>query len=219
MERSLPNIPGWLDRVRLVEGASMHALTPSDASDALPFEPAPSLDHVLRAHGAEIYGWLLATLPSDTEAGDAFALFSEELWRSLARHQGRCSMRTWCYMLARHVATRVRDHRHAERAVPLSAAPISQLPAPRRDSTQGYLRTDVKQRVRSLRDQLEPDDQLLLVLRVDKDLGWRDIALVLHGAGTSDTDLARHAAALRKRFERIKARLREAAAAAQPAAG
>ena len=193
----------------------MDALMPSDDPEALP--PAPVLEDVLRAHGGEIHGWLLATLPSETEAADAYALFSEELWRSLARHQGRCSMRTWCYMLARHVAIRVRDARHADRAVPLSAAPISQLPAPRRDSTQGYLRTDVKQRVRSLRDQLEPDDQLLLVLRVDKDLGWRDIALVLRGAETSDTELARHAAALRKRFERVKARLRELATVQLPA--
>lgn len=209
-------MPGLHDRARLVDRAVMDALTPVEGPEV--FHAAPALEDVLRAHGGEIYGWLLATLPSDTEAGDAFALFCEELWRSLARHQGRCSMRTWCYMLARHVAIRMRDARHAERAVPLSAAPISQLPAPRRDSTQGYLRTDVKQRVRSLRDALEPDDQLLLVLRVDKDLGWRDIALVLHGVEVSDSELTRHAAALRKRFERVKARLRALASAALPAA-
>jgi RNA polymerase sigma-70 factor, ECF subfamily len=181
-------------------------------------ERSRSAERVLREHGPEIFGWLLATLASDAEASDAFSLFSEDLWGSLARHAGRCSMRTWCYMLARHAAAKVRDARKPGRAVPLSEAPVSHVAAQVRESTLGYLRTEVKQRVRSLRDQLAPDDQLLLILRVDKDLGWRDIAIVLAGADADEPALARHAARLRKRFERVKAQLRELAAATPPEA-
>jgi RNA polymerase sigma-70 factor, ECF subfamily len=170
-----------------------------------------AVEDALRKHGAEIFGWLLATLSSEAEAADAFSLFSEELWRSLARHQGRCSIRTWCYMLARHCVARVLEARRTCRAVPLSEAPVTQLAAQIRDATLSYLRTDVKQRVRSLREQLDPDDQTLLILRVDKDLGWRDIAIVMYGDDTGDEELARHAARLRKRFERVKAQLRELA--------
>lgn len=179
-----------------------------------------TVEDVLREHGAEIYGWMLSTLPTEAEAADAYSLFSEDLWRSLARHQGRCSIRTWCYMIARHAVARTIEQRGRGpgAAVALSAVPDSRLAAPVREPTAGYLRTDVKQGVRSLREQLDPDDQVLLVLRVDKDLGWRDIALVLLGEGADDAALARHAAALRKRFERIKARLRELAAAAPPLA-
>jgi RNA polymerase sigma-70 factor (ECF subfamily) len=170
-----------------------------------------TVEQVLGDHGAEIFGWLLATLPSETEAADAFSLFSEDLWKSLARHAGRCSMRTWCYMLARHAVSRVLEARRTGRAMPLCEAPISGVVAQVRDATLSYLRTDVKQRVRSLREQLDPDDQLLLVLRVDKDLGWRDIAIAMVGIDAGEPELARHAARLRKRFERVKAQLRQLA--------
>ena len=173
-----------------------------------------TVERVLHAHGAEIFGWMLATLSSDGDAADAFSLFGEDLWKSLARHEGRCSIRTWCYMIARCAVARVLEARAARRSVPLSDAPISHVAAQVRDATLSYLRTDVKQRIRALREQLDPDDQLLLVLRVDKDLGWRDIAIVMFGHDTSDIELARHAARLRKRFERVKAQLRALASAA-----
>jgi RNA polymerase sigma-70 factor, ECF subfamily len=170
-----------------------------------------TVERVLQDHGAEIFGWMLATLSSDTDAADAFSLFSEDLWKSLPRHQGRCSIRTWSYMLARCAVARVLEARAAGRTVALSDAPMSGVAAQVREATLSYLRTDVKQRIRSLREQLDPDDQLLLVLRVDKDLGWRDIAIVMVGDDASETELARHAARLRKRFERVKAQLRELA--------
>jgi len=188
--------------------------TPAAADPVRAPDTAPDVTQALRAHGAEIFGWLLASLATEAEATDAFSLFGEELWRSLHRHQGRCSLRTWCFMLARHCAARVREARRAGRAVPLSQAPLDHVAAEVREATLDYLRTDVKQRVRTLRDQLSPDDQALLVLRVDKDLGWRDIALVLRGPDAEElapAELTRHAAALRKRFERVKARLRELA--------
>jgi RNA polymerase sigma-70 factor (ECF subfamily) len=167
---------------------------------------------VLRELGPEIYGWLLTRLASEGDAADAFSLFSVDLWKSLARHQGRCSLRTWCYMLARHAVSRVTDARAARQGIPLSQGPISQIAAEVRETTQLHLRSEVKARVRSLRDQLDPDDQLLLVLRVDKDLGWRDIALVMLGDDAGEVALARSAATLRKRFERVKERLRALAA-------
>lgn len=165
----------------------------------------------LRSYGAEILGWLHGTSRSETDAADAFALFAEELWKSLRRYDGRCSPRTWCYMLARHAAYRVREARAAGREVPLSSAPVAALAEEIRASTLPHLRTAVKDRVRELRRQLDPDDQHLLVLRVDRDLGWRDISQILLGDAASPAELDRHAAALRKRFERVKQRLRELA--------
>lgn len=173
---------------------------------------ARATEAALRELGPEIYGWLVTRLATEVDAADAFALFSEDLWHSLARHAGRCSLRTWCYMLARHAAARVVEARAHRRAVPLSQVAVSQVVAEVREATSGFLRSEVKARVRLLRERLEPDDQLLLVLRVDKDLGWRDIALVMLGEGADDTAVARAAAALRKRFERVKQRLRALAA-------
>lgn len=177
--------------------------------DAGAFDAAT--ESAIRGFGPEILGWLHGSLPGPAEAGDAFSLFGEHLWKSLPRFDGRCSMRTWCYVLARHAASRVRDARAAHRAVPLSDAPISELVAQVRETTLVHLRTEVKDRVRALREQLDPDDQTLLVLRVDKDLGWRDIAQVLAGPDAAADDVDRLSATLRKRFERVKQRLRELA--------
>src|SRR5512146_221841 len=62
----------------------------------------------LRTYGPELIGWLCSILPNEADAHDAFSRTSEELWKSLRRYDGRCSLRTWCYMLARHAAARIR---------------------------------------------------------------------------------------------------------------
>jgi hypothetical protein len=64
-----------------------------------------------------------------------------------------------------------------------------------------------------VRSQLDDDDQVILVLRVDRSMGWRDIARVI-AEGDDDADVDRVAATLRKRFERIKTRIRELTQAA-----
>ena len=73
--------------------------------------------------------------------------------------------------------------------------------------------------MRSLREHLDPDDQALLVLRVDKDLPWRDISLVFLGPESSEAELVRQAALLRKRFERVKTKLRALMAGLTPVGG
>jgi RNA polymerase sigma-70 factor (ECF subfamily) len=185
-------------------------------------DPARIVEGVLREHGSEIFGWMLASLPVESDAADAFSLFSEDLWKSLGRYDARCSIRTWCYMLARHAVSRIaRAARIAAPVagvtVPLSQVRVSRIAAELRERTVEHLRTDVKAKVRSLREHLDPDDQTLLVLRVDKDLAWRDISLVFLGPEATDVELTRHAALMRKRFERIKLKLRALVAGATAA--
>ena len=63
-------------------------------------------EEALRSYGPELIGWLCSILPSNADAHDAFSRMSEELWKSLGRFDGRCAVRTWCYMLARHARLR-----------------------------------------------------------------------------------------------------------------
>ncbi|HZJ66037.1 MAG TPA: hypothetical protein VFD36_21170, partial [Kofleriaceae bacterium] len=63
-----------------------------------------------------------------------------------------------------------------------------------------------------IRTELDDDDQTLLILRVDRNLAWRDIAQVLLGEDARPGELTRKAATLRKQYERVKVRLRELAA-------
>jgi RNA polymerase sigma-70 factor (ECF subfamily) len=91
---------------------------------------------------------------------------------------------------------------------------LSQLVDRVRTRTDRFRRTETKERVRALRERLDPDDQMLLVLRVDRNLAWRDLALVMLGDQHCETDddaLEREAARLRKRFERVKTELKQLA--------
>jgi RNA polymerase sigma-70 factor, ECF subfamily len=164
----------------------------------------------IRRYGPELLGWLLDTLPR-ADAEEAFSNLSLELWRSLARYDGRCSIRTWCYTLARHAAWRIRARPQHGREVLVSHIP-SVLAAVHqaRDTTQRRERV-AGALFAEIRRTLGEEDQALLVLRIDRSLPWRDIAHILLGETTPADELTRYAAHLRKRFERIKIRLREVA--------
>ena len=166
----------------------------------------------IRTYGAEIAGWLRSIIASDADAQDAFSRMSEDLWRSLQRFDGRCSIRTWCYMLARHAAARVRSQPRHEREVLFSSLP-SVLGAVTHvwNTTRGGAQR-AADAYAALRGELDEDDQTLLVLRVDKGLSWREIAQVLCGEDAAGDDVERLAATLRKQFERVKERLRTLAA-------
>ena len=164
----------------------------------------------LRGYGPEILGFLVATGPSVAE--DAFSQFCEDLWRALPAFRAQASFRTWAYTLARHAASRVRRDPYARRRVPLSGlGPISGIAEELRSSTASYLASQVRDRMAEIREELAEDDRELLVLRVDRQMAYQDIARVMMGEGAAEGDVSRRAAALRKRFERLKQEIRERA--------
>ncbi|HEY2514543.1 MAG TPA: sigma factor [Polyangiaceae bacterium] len=170
----------------------------------------------LRAYGPEVLGLLVTILRDERAAGEAFSQFSEDLWVGLPGFRGASSFRTWTYALAHHAAYRWKRDPYHRRAVGADECPeVLDVAAQVRTTTLSYLRTDVKDRVRRLREHLDTDEQMLLVLRVDRGLAWDEIVTVLFGPSGEELDpkaRARHAASLRKRFERIKERLRAAVA-------
>ena len=65
-----------------------------------------------------------------------------------------------------------------------------------------------------LRATLTPDEQSLLMLRVDRGLSWEDVSRVLYDDGEpDDATIRRHAVNLRQRFRQLTERLRERARA------
>jgi RNA polymerase sigma-70 factor (ECF subfamily) len=169
-------------------------------------------EDAIRAYGPELIGWLRAMLPTEADAHDAFSRMSEELWKSLARFDGRCSVRTWCYMLARHAASRVHSQPRRQHEVLVSQIPsIVHAVTHVWNTTRGN-EAQVRDVYAEIRAALDDEDRTLLVLRVDRNLAWRDIALVLLGDDADADAITKRAAALRKQFERVKAQLRELAA-------
>jgi RNA polymerase sigma-70 factor (ECF subfamily) len=170
----------------------------------------------IEQYGPEVYGFLLKLLRSDQDASDVFSMFSEDLWRGLARFEWRCSLRTWLYRLARNAATRwgLDRDRYRARAVPLSE--LSEVMTRVVTRSPSFAESQARDRLQELRASLLPDDQALLTLRLDRKLAWDDIARVLGDPGDAEpdaTELRRTAARLRKRFQLLKDELRARARA------
>jgi len=185
------------------------------AWEAKDFDAAATL--TIESYSDEIMTFLGTRLRSMSDGQEAFSMFAEDLWIGLPQFGWRCTMRTWAYTLARNAANRyaTAPHKRAERNLTLSATGrLSALVEQVRTATHIHQRTDVKDRFRALRERLEPEDQLLLILRIDRDMAWRDIALAMSGDVNLDEDaISRESTRLRKTFERVKAELKQMAQA------
>jgi len=174
-----------------------------------------AVTQTLRSLGPEVLGFLSGVLGNDADADEVFASTSERLWRSLGMFQWRCSLRTWTYVIARNEIERFR--RGARRREGLgSISDLEGVVAAVRTETRSALRSEKFAELVRLRNELPVEDRTLLVLRVDRDLAWDEIALafVEQPETCTDEERKREAARLRKRFqlirERLAARAREA---------
>jgi RNA polymerase sigma-70 factor (ECF subfamily) len=155
---------------------------------------------VLRELGPYVLRYLRSVLRNDEDAAEAFSGFAEDLWRGLPSFRWEASLRGWAFRVAWHAALDVRNdtfRRHGRRLETGEASVIAaevHTTAPRVEAQRRALE--------ALRDALSAEEQSLLVLRVDQQLPWEEVALVQEG----DAD-PRTVAALRKRFERLKERL------------
>lgn len=184
------------------------------AFDAADFASAARI--ALETYGDEVLGFLDARLRNPSDGHEVFSMLVEDMWRGLPRFGWRCSMRTWLYVLARNAASRYLLSPQRVVALPLGSGldQLSGLIDRIRSATDVYQRTDVKDRFRQLCDALDQEDRMLLVLRVDRGLSWRELALALAGdPDLNDAAVDREAARLRKAFERLKGELRHRAEA------
>ncbi|HEX3476194.1 MAG TPA: sigma factor [Kofleriaceae bacterium] len=167
----------------------------------------------VEAYGGELYGFLVHVVGEPVGAADVFAQMIEDLWRELPGFRGDCSVRTWLYRLAHQASVRHRPPRN--RAAPAASPAPPQLVAAAHTMTASW-RSEVDDRWRELRRELSPEDRALLVLRVDRQLAWPDIAQVMRSERAADAAgaVTHEATRLRARFQRLKDQLRVRARAA-----
>jgi RNA polymerase sigma-70 factor (ECF subfamily) len=155
----------------------------------------------IQAYGPKVLGYLRSILRDDNDAADAFSSFAEDLWRGIGGYRGEASFKTWAYKLAWCAAMHVRSDAYRRLGRRLESGEASALAADIR--TRSAVRDEVQRRgLDRLRATLTPEEQTLLFLRLDLQLGWSEVAEVLSATGT-EVD----AAAVRKRFERLKTEL------------
>jgi RNA polymerase sigma-70 factor (ECF subfamily) len=166
----------------------------------------------LHLYGRELLGYLIARL-GEQRGNDLFSEWLEDFWRGLPSFAWRCTLRGWLYTLARHAI--VHEFRGVKRRCEtgFQTGAVFEVVAAIRTETALHLQTAMKSRLRELRERLSDDEQTLLILRVDRDLSWRELAAVMseQGESTCEQDLDRMATRLRQRFQSAKARLRQLA--------
>ncbi len=169
---------------------------------------------IIRELGGEVFAFLRGVLHDEGDADEVFAATSERLWRSLPAFEWRSSLRTWLYVIARNEAARFAlgaKRRNVGRVPP---AELENVVAAVRTETISALRTAKRDKIRALWGELSVDDRTLLILRIDRDLEWIDIARIFltnDEQTCTDDELTREAARLRKRFQLIKRRLAQRA--------
>jgi RNA polymerase sigma-70 factor (ECF subfamily) len=182
----------------LLEGDIRKALDSGDLEGAT--------DLAVRGYGPQVLGYLRAILRSEPDASEVFSIFCEFLWTGLPKFRGEASFLTWAYQLAWAAGRRFREDPFRLRASRLSTPAMNDLAAQVYSTTASHLKPENKDRLAVLRERLDPAEQTLLVLRLDRELSWSEIAQVFDEPGLSE-------AALRKRFERLKERIKELAEA------
>ncbi len=169
-------------------------------------EDKEALTLTLRALGPEVLGYLENVFGDRDDARDVFQKFAEDLWAWLPSYRGG-SLRAACYRIAWHAAARFRREAWRRRRERMRTTMASRIAASI-TSPESRLASTPRDRLERLRAALEPDERTLLILRLDRELSWNEVAEVLSGDG-DPVD----AGAVRKRFERVKEKLAKLAKA------
>ncbi len=156
----------------------------------------------IRGLGPQVLGYLAAVLKDEDDARDVFSQFAEDLWRGLPGFRRECSLRAWAFKLAWHAASRHARDPYRRRHRPILTTEASRIAASVRSTMSAYAPGGRADKLLRLRQALEPEEQTLLILRVDKGLAWEEVASVLSTEGEAVAP-----SALRKRFERLKEKL------------
>jgi len=167
-------------------------------------------DVLLSRLSPELRPFLHRLLRDVALADEAHSATCERLWRGLGTFRWECSLRSWSYIIARREANRCRM-RHAHAGAQETTLSKADQVAASRTSASGKASTTSRDQLESLRASLSDEDRDVVVLRVDRELAWKDIAAAfLEDDDASPEAIEREAARLRQRFHAIRARLASA---------
>ncbi len=168
-------------------------------------------ERVIQTYGGQIFGYLQGISRDAETAHEVFQQFSMDLWKGLGKFQWRASLRTWLFTLARHAHARHMRGPKGRQDAHLDTHEEAALPGRwARTATELWRKTEAKDWLWEQVQSFETSDRELLVLRLVQHMNWKEIAAVTADSEMTGPELTKRAASLRKRFERLKEKLRKA---------
>ncbi len=170
-----------------------------------------AVEAIITAHGPRLRGFIRAVVMDRVVADEVWAEMTYDVYRGVGSWDRTRPLLHWCWGIARNACRRHARARRRHMRGPAPGTPprwAFSTSAAIRTPTPVWQTTPARDALDALRATITPDERALLVLRVDKQLSWRDIALVMHAEHSPRGSLTRREAALRKRFERLLVRLR-----------
>jgi RNA polymerase sigma-70 factor (ECF subfamily) len=156
--------------------------------------------------GRPVLMYLIKFLQDQDAAHEVFARSCEKLWKGIAGFRRECAMSTWFHQIAWNAARDYRTEARHRRERRLESGELEKIVTEVRTRTLRYLRTEARDKFAKLREQLDAEDRSLLVLRVERGMSWNEVSMVMSETGRSVDERV-----LRKRYERLKNRLRRLA--------
>jgi RNA polymerase sigma-70 factor (ECF subfamily) len=155
----------------------------------------------IQEFGPPVLRYLRSLLRDEDDASDAFSVFAENVWRGLPTWRGEGSLRAWAFRLAWNGAMNLKNEAWRRRGRRFFSGEASALAEEIR--TRSHVKVERQRNaLDKLRESLDAEEISLLTLRIDQKLSWAEIADV-----TAIDGQRVEAAALMKRFERLKGRL------------
>jgi RNA polymerase sigma-70 factor (ECF subfamily) len=155
---------------------------------------------LIEHYGPAVLKYFRLIFRDEPDAADAFSLFEEHLWRGLSTFRGESSLRTWVFRIAFNAATDIRKQAWRRRRRRLTADVANRLVDDALEPP-SHLR-ELRALLQRLQRYLSESEQTLLIMRVEHELRWTEIAKIRSRDGRElDTTT------IIKRFDRVAARL------------
>lgn len=155
----------------------------------------------LEYYGPEILGWLIGVVKDETAAEDICQHFSIALWKGLPSFRWESSLRVWAYKIAWHELIRFQKAKEKRKEQQFNTSEISGLAQAVTSLHMVLRKKQEASRLVELRQELPEEMQTLIILRIDREMSFGEIAQVLE----IEEDTAR------QKFKRAKDKLKELA--------
>ena len=169
----------------------------------------------IEAYGPSILGMLVGALGDEDAAEDVYAVWCEDVWNGIDGFEGRSRFSTWAYRVAYNALSRYHRTPWQRHRLSLRTGDDHQrrlLEERIHVTTAAWRKTTVKDAFQSLRKQLTPTENTLIILRIDRGLSWREIAqIMIEADDPSAARLQREANRLAQVFHRTKQKLHDLA--------